>query len=103
MLSLGTIVHVIEVKEVNKEVWVKLGPASIESYCMSEGDGWCLQKFHEHLHVPYDMSQWGSLQGYDAGPGERSLKTFAKKPAKTAQKSRENFLFQVSYCLTVDL
>ena len=61
----------------------------------SEGDGWQLQKLHELLHIPHDMSWFGSPQNFDAGPGERSLKTFAKKPAKTAQKSRQQFLEQV--------
>jgi hypothetical protein len=47
---------------------------------------WRLQKFHELLHIASDMRKFGAPQNYDAGPGESSLKRWAKKPAKTSQK-----------------
>ena len=50
------------------------------------GNGWNLQKFHEMLHLASNMSRLGSPQNYDAGPGESSLRVWAKKPAMTAQK-----------------
>ncbi len=60
------------------------------------GNGWDLQKFHELLHVPDDIFRFGSPRNTDAGPGERSLKDFAKKPARTSQKREDGFLDQVS-------
>ena len=50
------------------------------------GNAWRLQKFHEMLHLASDMSRFGSPQNYDAGPGESSLRVWAKKPAMTSQK-----------------
>lgn len=53
----------------------------------TEGMGWHIQKFHELLHMPSDMRQYGCPQNYDTGPPESSLIVFAKIPAKTAAKS----------------
>ena len=52
----------------------------------TSGKGWELQKFHDLLHVAQDMGEFGSPQNVDAGPGESSLKQWAKYPAKTTQK-----------------
>jgi hypothetical protein len=52
----------------------------------ADGNGWKIQKLHELLHMASDMSQFGCPQNYDAGPGESSLKTWAKFPARTALK-----------------
>jgi hypothetical protein len=60
-----------------------------------DGNGWKLQKFHEHLHVVDDISRFGSPRNTDAGSGERSLKYFAKRPAETSQKRTSVFLGQV--------
>ena len=60
------------------------------------GNGWKLQKFHEIMHLPDDISRFGTPRNTDAGPGERSLKHFAKKPASTSQKRSEVFLGQVA-------
>ena len=51
-----------------------------------EGHGWALQKFHELLHIPHEMTMFGSPSNWDAGPGESSLKYWAKMPAMTALK-----------------
>jgi hypothetical protein len=64
------------------------------------GNGWKLQKFHSLLHVPDDMSRFGSPHNTDTGCGERHLKDFAKKPASTCQKrSHGIFLRQVAFRL----
>jgi len=51
-----------------------------------KGNGWKLQKFHDLLHLARDMARFGSPQNFDAGPGESSLRFWAKKPSLTAQK-----------------
>ena len=64
------------------------------------GYGWKLQKLHELIHIPYQMTMFGSPANWDAGPGESALKTWAKKPAKTLQKRGVAvFNDQVSKCL----
>ena len=52
------------------------------------GNGWCIQKFHELLHVSHFMVQFGSPSNWDAGPGESSLKTFAKKTGQHSAEAR---------------
>jgi hypothetical protein len=44
------------------------------------------KKLHELLHIASDIAMFGCPQNYDAGPGESSLKTWAKLPARTALK-----------------
>lgn len=50
----------------------------------AEGNGWKLQKFHEILHIPREMSRFGSPANWDAGIGESSLKYWAKWPSRSA-------------------
>jgi hypothetical protein len=52
----------------------------------SDGYGWKIQKLHELLHMASDIAMFGCPQNFDAGPGESSLKTWAKFPARTALK-----------------
>lgn len=61
-----------------------------------EGNGWAIQKFHDILHVVFDMYEYGSPQNYDCGPGEHNLIPFAKDPAKNARKGQDCFLTQVN-------
>jgi hypothetical protein len=60
-----------------------------------EGNGWKIQKLHEMLHLPDDIHRFGCPRNWDAGPGERSLKYFAKHPATTCQQRKDVFLGQV--------
>ena len=55
------------------------------------GNGWCIQKFHELLHISHAMVQFGSPTNWDAGPGESSLKTFAKKRRKLPKREDKTF------------
>jgi len=50
-------------------------------------NGWKLQNFHEHLHLPMDVYLFGSPQNYDNSPSEHGLIETAKCPADHAQKS----------------
>lgn len=43
-------------------------------------------KCHSHFHLINDIMMYGPPMGYDAGKGERHLKTNAKEPSKTARK-----------------
>ena len=52
----------------------------------STKEGWCLQKFHDLLHLVFDIFEYEAPGNFDAGPGEQNLIKFAKDPAKTAQK-----------------
>jgi len=62
----------------------------------NHGNGWKLQKFHEHLHLPMDIYMFGSPQNYDNSPTEHGLIETAKRPADHAQKSRMSFISQVT-------
>ena len=51
-----------------------------------DGNGWCIQKFHELKHLPKNITIFGHSRNFDTGHLESHLKVAAKKPAKTAQK-----------------
>ena len=51
-----------------------------------KGDGWKLQKFHAHLHVAYNVMDFGCPMNWDTGVGESALKYWCKNMADTAQK-----------------
>jgi hypothetical protein len=62
-----------------------------------KGSGWKRQKFHELLHTPRDITKYGLPWNYDSGWGERSLKEFAKAPAKSCRKVySDDFLVGIS-------
>jgi hypothetical protein len=56
------------------------------------GNGWKLQKFHEHLHLPWLIHAFGHPRNYNAAQGESHLKYFAKLPAATVQKTSPQIL-----------
>jgi len=62
----------------------------------NHGNGWKLQKFHEHLHLPVDIYMFGSPQNFDNSPTEHGLIETAKHPADHAQKSHSLFVSQVT-------
>jgi len=62
----------------------------------NHGNGWKLQKFHEHLHLPIDKYMFGSPQNYNNSPTEHGLIETAKHPADHAQKSCSLFVSQVT-------
>jgi hypothetical protein len=56
---------------------------------LNRGEGtmnWNIQKVHEILHLPMQMSEYGSPSNFDAGIGESGLKHWAKRPARRALK-----------------
>jgi hypothetical protein len=57
---------------------------------LNHGEGtmlnWNIQKVHEILHLPMQMSEYGSPSNFDAGIGESGLKHWAKRPARRALK-----------------
>jgi len=66
----------------------------------NHGNGWKLQKFHEHdLHLPVDIYMFGSPQNYDNSPMEHGLIETAKQPFNHAQKSNALFVSQVTKCV----
>jgi hypothetical protein len=56
-----------------------------------------LQKLLEWAHFVYDLLALGPAGGYNTDTGERGLKLFAKRPAKTAQK-RSDSVFTKQIC-----
>ena len=51
-----------------------------------EGNGWKIQKFHELMHIPYDVNKFGSPKNFDTGIMENRLIHVGKINAKTTQK-----------------
>ena len=62
------------------------------SFPRESGTGWKIQKFHEILHLPHDITSYGLPANYNASEGERELKTYAKHPAKKIGKDSEDAL-----------
>jgi len=61
--------------------------ASIKKYIpQNQNNKWKLQKFHDILHISWDMHMFGCPQNWDASPGEHNLIEFAKRPARRTQK-----------------
>ena len=56
------------------------------------GYGWKLQKLHELIHILYQMTMFGSLANWDAGPGKSALKTWAKNLPKHHKREEWPFL-----------
>jgi hypothetical protein len=50
-------------------------------------NNWNIQKFHEILHLPKQISEYGNICNTDAGFGECGLKYWAKRPGQHAFKS----------------
>jgi hypothetical protein len=60
---------------------------------MDRGDktnSWNIQKFHEILHLPRQVVEYGNISNTDAGFGERGLKYWAKRPGRRALKGNVN-------------
>jgi hypothetical protein len=58
---------------------------------------WRLQKFHDLLHLVPNIKKYGAPFNFDAGPGERLLKDFAKKSSQNTQKrDKTTFLRQTN-------
>jgi hypothetical protein len=62
----------------------------------TEGNGWKLSKFHEHLHLVYFITEFGSPRNFHAGRSENHHINVCKKPAETAQKRHAVFTEQVA-------
>jgi hypothetical protein len=52
----------------------------------SDGHSWNLQKFHELLHVPHDVENFGSPKNFDTGIMENRLIHVGKHNSKNTQK-----------------
>lgn len=64
--------------------WIgKLQSKILKNFPRESGSGWKTQKFHEMLHIPANITQFGHPSQFDSGWGERALKTFGKNPSKT--------------------
>jgi hypothetical protein len=50
------------------------------------GNGWKLQKFREHLHIPDDIEMYGSPKNFETGIWENRLIYVGKQHATSCQK-----------------
>ena len=57
---------------------------------------WKLSKFHEMLHLPWDMCRYGSPINYQANIPEHNHIYFAKKPGRRCRKTHHSFDKQVA-------
>jgi hypothetical protein len=51
------------------------------------GCGWRIQKFHELIHIPRQITLYGFPYNFDTGYGERLLKPYGKGPSKTVRSA----------------
>ena len=72
--------------------------ARLISFCpRNTGYGWELQKLHDHFHIILDLLYFHHCSVWDAGTGERLLKTFFKELAATCQeRSLNEFMTQMA-------
>ena len=72
--------------------------ARITTFCpRNTGYGWELQKLHDHYHIVLDLLYFHHCSVWDAGTGERLLKTFFKELAATCQeRNSDEFMTQIA-------
>ena len=58
-----------------------------------KGQGWCIPKYHEQLHIPDDIERNGAPHNTNTGPTEHHHIAFIKNPARRTQ-NRQNKLDQ---------
>lgn len=59
-----------------------------------KGNGWCLPKFHELLHIVWNMMKYGAAPNFMAERTEALMKDTAKYPGRRAQKRHHGVLFE---------
>ena len=62
---------------------------AIVNKCVNRGvgtNGWNIQKVADLVHLPLNVMEFGPAEGFHVGFAERGLKSWAKQPARTAQK-----------------
>jgi len=62
----------------------------------SSGSNWKIPKFHEQLHIPFNIHLFGAHQNIHSGPAEHNHITHTKKPSKLTQKRKELFDWQLA-------
>ena len=62
-----------------------------------------LTKYHQCLHVPHLLRQFGSGTNFHGGPGEEHHKAHCKAPAKNTQRNVSNFTAQCGRCFVESL
>jgi hypothetical protein len=61
-----------------------------------KSDCWKFPKFHELLHIPDDITRFGSPSGYCAQRPESLLIKAAKQPGRRARKVREGAIYELN-------
>ncbi len=65
------------------------GMIEMVNRCVNRGEGtngWNIQKVADLVHLPNNVMEFGPAEGFHVGFAERGLKSWAKQPARTAQK-----------------
>ena len=61
----------------------------------NKGNGWCLPKFHEMLHLVFDMIRFGSSTNFWADRVESLLKDTAKNVGRRSQQRHKGVQFEI--------
>ena len=54
----------------------------------STGSQWNIPKFHDQLHIPYNVYLFGAHQNVHTGPTEHNHIIHSKQPIKVTQKQK---------------
>jgi hypothetical protein len=73
-------------KEFDKAIRAMMGQVISTMDRGDKTNNWNIQKFHEILHLPRQVIEYGNICNTDAGFGERGLKYWAKRPGRRALK-----------------
>jgi len=71
------------ISAVQKSISILLNSTKEFTQC-NHGNGWKVQKFHEHLHLPLGIFMFGSPHNYDNSPTEHGLIETAKRVQKSS-------------------
>ena len=63
------------------------------------GNGWKIPKFHEMLHLIYDIERYGSPANFNTAAPEHNHIWLAKRPGRHSVKDINTFNSQVGRCI----
>jgi hypothetical protein len=73
---------------------------------LERGEGtynWNIQKFHEILHLVFQVEEFGNISNTDAGFGERGLKIWAKRHGRRARKASDDIFVESTAKMVLEL
>jgi hypothetical protein len=73
---------------------------------LERGEGtynWNIQKFHEILHLVFQVEEFGNISNTDAGFGERGLKIWAKRHGRRVRKGSDDIFVESTAKMVLEL